>query len=858
MNTTLPDIQRPVSLKPNPGLSAHPHLLELEHMQAGDPNLSGGKGASLSSLSRKGFPVPNGFVVTSNAYADFLRAAHIPNDFNKEIKVRPELLQQFRQALRETSLPGYLAREVAVLFRNYPGDQNFAVRSSSTLEDLAEAAFAGMHSSFLNCCGQEAVLTAIHDCYISLWSDEAVAYREHHGFCHSQAKMAVIVQTMINCEVAGVGFSMHPVTGDPHTSVINANLGLGESVVNGQHEIDHFEIDRASGKVKKSNIGNKTVQITSNPHSDGTIEIQIDNKEAEKPCLDSDQLLRINAILEEIDSSCGFPQDIEWGISENQVFILQSRPVTRIPPRWTRDESAERFPNAITPLTWDMVDQGFHKSLSYSLNLMGLPPYQGKWFSSFDHYIYGNQNAVSLYLERNPISIRDFDDLRVAIPEIRNTCQWVQDLPSQWAGDLDAFLQKIGRFNASRLEEIDDVKKLWARVEEIVQTGSDYFQPNIAISITQAKLYRILIHLIRMVVGESEAPRMFDSVLGFCETRTCEINRELFELAKMIEADVKLDRLIHEHESREIIQSGVLETFPEFAQHFERFIENHGHRELEFDAYYPTWVEVPWIVLDNLRLVLRSIDEAPSPVRKENKLRIQMYAAEGRLLSKIPDDLHFFFHELIRMARTYTSLDDREHYHTTRLTPPLRSRLRALGNALVSRGYIDEPLDVFFSEYADLDKAVQSDNHDSWMEWSERVRINRARYLEARSREPENEIGQASESLDFPENGSLQGIPGSPGCVEGVVYKVRSPEDFAGMPENAILVARATSPSWTPLFYSAAGVITESGGPLSHGAVIARELHIPALMSVRRALSILENGQRVKVDGTGGIVSIID
>lgn len=830
------------------------HLVGLDDEACVDRSVAGGKGASLASLLQEGFPVPPGFVIAARAYDDVVCAAGdpVPAGAGGE---RPVMGNRIRHRLTGAGLPWELRRQVAETLSEFDSEQAFAVRSSATLEDLAEAAFAGMHETRLNCRGVGAVLDAVQACYESLWSEEAIAYRQHHGFAHREARMAVVVQTMIDCDVAGVGFSLHPVTGDPRTIVINANTGLGESVVNGEHEVDHFEIDRISRQVTRSRTGRKTTRVACNREGGGVVTEHVAKLDLTQPCLDSGQLARLAELQVAVDTACGFPQDIEWGIAGESLHLLQARPVTRIPARWTRDESAERYPNAITPLTWDMVERGFHESLRFSMSLMGMPVYGGKWFASHGHYIYGNQNAVALYLGRPAFEVRSLDELRNTIPMLRDKYRWVQDLPVRWARDLDAYLLEVGRLSAEPVEN-REIGEIWDQVTNILQAGTEYFLPNIAISITQAKLHQVLFMLVKLVVGEEEAPGMFDALVAFCETSTWGINRELFELARFAREDPGLVNLLDRCTSRKILGEEMLAAHPEFAGRFEQLVQRHGHRELEFDAYCPTWVEVPWIVLDNLRLVLQSLDEAESPVWKERELRLRMHEAEAGFLERVPEDLRFFCRELLRLARTYTSLDDREHYQTTRLNPPMRRALRALGNHLARRGLLDDPMDVFFSRFDDLEQAVKSGCHDSWNEWAGQVRANKTAFLADKEREPEQVLGGES-GRTAATDGALAGLPGSPGVAEGPVSLVRSEEDFARFPKGSVLVARTTSPSWTPLFYSAAAVITESGGPLSHGAVIARELHIPAVMGMRGALTVLREGQRVRVDGMRGTIEVV-
>jgi pyruvate,water dikinase len=271
-----------------------------------------------------------------------------------------------------------------------------------------------------------------------------------------------------------------------------------------------------------------------------------------------------------------------------------------------------------------------------------------------------------------------------------------------------------------------------------------------------------------------------------------------------------------------------------------------------------TWSEAPWIVLDNLRLILQGPMDWP-PAEKERDLKIRAQQAEVTLFAKLPANLHFFFHELLRLARAYTSLDDLEHYETTRLTPALRRGLRALGERLAQRGALAEPMDVFFAHQEQVERALTTDTPDAWKEFAAQVREQKAAYLADQARRPEWVLGQ-SEATAGAATGTgdvLTGLAGSPGVAEGPVYLVLTPDDFAKFPKGAVLVARTTNPTWTPLFYSAVAVVTESGGPLSHGAVTAREMRIPAVMSVKESLTRLQNGQRVRLDGAAGRVELL-
>ncbi len=278
------------------------------------------------------------------------------------------------------------------------------MRSSSTFEDLAQAAFAGQHDTYLNIRGADAICERIRDCFVSLWGDRAVLYRHHQGFTQRDARMAVVVQRQIACEVAGVGFSVNPVSGRLDRMVLEANYGLGESVVAGGCEVDHFELDKRTLEIVERSIGQKDAMLVPTP--DGVEERHIEPKDADRSCLSDERIQEVARLLQRVETHYGWPQDIEWGWHDGRLYQFQSRPVTTLPPRWTRDESAERFPRPMTPLTWDLFEPAFRQSAAHSLAIMGLPPLQADWFQFFHCHVYGNQNAVDLVGSYRPLRSR--------------------------------------------------------------------------------------------------------------------------------------------------------------------------------------------------------------------------------------------------------------------------------------------------------------------------------------------------------------------------------------------------------------------------------------------------------------------
>jgi pyruvate,water dikinase len=372
---------------------------------------------------------------------------------------------------------------------------------------------------------------------------------------------------------------------------------------------------------------------------------------------------------------------------------------------------------------------------------------------------------------------------------------------------------------------------------------------------TQAFLHRLLHALVKMAAGPEQSLESLDGLLLGIETKTSLVNAELHELAILAGRFPELSQAIRQQGGQMVWENRLHERFPEFAERFKKLLIDHGHRETDMDYRIPTWSQQPAVVLDCIGLVLRGgLSESPAQTARQQRVRFA--ETELKFLSSLPEELRFFFRELIRLTRSYTSLDDFEHYQTTRVNPVARRAALVLGQRLTERGILSEPGDVFFARKQELDQLIAADFSKGVEGFQAAVEIAKQSYHQSWQQTPKWSLTE-----DLPpssDTDSLSGLPGSPGQATGPCYIVHSPADFLQFPQGAILVARTTNPAWTPLFYSASGLITESGGPLSHGAVTAREMKLPAVMSIRGVLSKLVNGQQVRVDGTRGSVTILD
>ena len=801
-----------------------PFIIALSDPSADRIDLCGGKGAGLARLLQGGFQVPPGHVITTEAFHATATALPAFAEQSAELTDDPAATAHLRARLLACPLPQPL---VAGLAAALDPAQPYAVRSSATLEDLGSASFAGQHDTLLGCTGLEEVLHAVRVCFASFWGDRAVAYRKRHGINDAGAAMAVVVQPMVAARAAGVAFTLDPVGGRLDEVHISAHPGLGEAVVNGDAEVDRFVFGKAA------------------------LDLRAADTPRCLPCLAPAEAAAVAEVARAIEAAFGFPQDVEWAIDPSgAVQVLQARPVTAIPARWTRDESAERFPNPVTPLAWDFAEAGFHAALQASFARMGLPPMPGRWFAAFGGYVYGNQNAVELYLGRPLVPAGPVEALRGALPGLVRRFAWVDQLPGEWATTLDRFLVEVGRLDAVPLAGLTR-QEIWAHIGRLNAAGRAYFRHNIAISIGHAAVHRALRELLGRLLPGAEAAAAYDVLVRPAETRTAAVNAELDALAALAGADAGLRDLLRGGDARGIIEEGRLAAYPAFQQALQALLRDHGHRELDFDPYHPGWGEAPWAVLQAVSARL----DGPPPPRNALADRMAAAATLRRLGAGLPDDLSLLLHELVRLARLYTELDDNEHYQTARLGPLLRRAVAALGRDLAADGVIAAPLDLFFAPEAALADAVEQDRPGCWQALAAGIARAKADHQAQGTRSPPWSLQDAPAPV--PDSDGMTGIPGSPGCVVAPAYIVRSPDDFAACPSGAILVVRATTPAWTALFARAAGIIAESGGPLSHGAIAAREQGIPAVMAVRDAMARLANGQMLRLDGSHGTVGLV-
>ncbi|TMR99036.1 PEP/pyruvate-binding domain-containing protein [Nonomuraea basaltis] len=770
----------------------------------GDLVLAGGKGANLGELVKNGFPVPGGFVVTTHAF-DLVAQGHTSRAYFEQIE-----------------LPGELRQAIADAYAAL-GAGPVAVRSSATAEDLPGAAFAGQQDTYLNVVGEEALLDAVRRCWGSLWTDRAVAYRARLAIHDSEVSIAVVVQSMVEADTAGVMFTANPVSGDRTHLVIDASSGLGEAVVSGLVTPDHYVVDAAGGV--DFTPGRREVVIRG--MAGGGVARETG---AAVERLPDAVVQELAALGRRVAGHFGRPQDIEWAYAGGRVHLLQARPMTALPPppvgrlnpiqRRLAGVLLEYLPVRPYPIdttTW----------LPYGpAGLMGKVTGAFGLRRGFEGFLREEDGVVYALIPPKP-----HPSIGVLAAPFRIVTKARRYDPARWTEDrrfLD-YLAAVRQLAARDLaampwpELIRVPRQALALVAPVAGLRIDYLPG------TGLALLRLLLALKLLRRGKLFGGLMFGAV-----TRTTEANQALTRLAELAR------------------RTGALDADPppaEFRAAFEEFMAEYGHRETASPILVtpPTWSDDPETVLGLIRVLA-----AEPPPRKEGDDALERLLAHPLLRSP---RRRARMRRWVEAARAGTAFREDSHFSFTMPQPILRRSLVELGRRLRDAGVLDRPEDVFHLRLEELESIGDA----STLPGADRDRLREVARARAVKREELAGVRLIDHAAVFParEMGDalVAGSPAAGGVATGPVKVIREPAEFGKLDGGDVLVCPYTNPSWTPLFQQAAAVVVDSGGAASHAAIVAREYGIPAVMGTGTGTSVLEDGRLVTVDGDTGTVT---
>lgn len=885
---------------------------------------AGGKGLNLARLTQAGFPVPPGFLIPVAAYQQFVDvnglrlkiARALAESSLNELTTLESLSQTIRGWFTKESMPADLESAIQSAYRDLNGGA-VAVRSSATAEDLPEMSFAGQQDTFLNVIGEEDVLEAVVKCWSSLWTGRAIGYRQRNGIEQAGLGLAVVVQEMVPSQVSGVAFTANPLSGLRTETVIDATLGLGEALVSGKVEPDHYVVDMRTRHIAHKQLGSKTLVIEGQPGG-GTIE-RIRPMEGVQ-ALPDEQILDLAEMCQRVEAVYGTPQDIEWAWAGGKLYVLQARPITSLYPTpegvpfeplrvMFSFGAVQGFLEPFTPLGRDAVRlmlSGLQKAFGYRIDYReaGLTQIAGErlWlgFTSLVKNNLGRKLIAGIMgfvepttgkhlkpvMEEPELKAKEGASLRtrlhilwfvlpvfsrlllaVAFPNARRRRGIA--IGNRVLADLEARSQVKSKDIFARLGE----RLAWLKEITIIfpRYLPVYFVAPLAAGMASINLVnQLLKHFLGRTQGDFAGMQlvMQEMTLGLPYNVTTEMDLFLWETARQIQKDPASKRFFLEKAPEEISIAYQKKGLPAPAQAaVGTFMKRYGMRGVgEIDLGRPRWNEKPLQIIKVLVSYLGITDESKAPdavfrqsAEKAEKAIAEMEAQISKTRGGWLKRRLFLF--ATRRVRLLVGLRESPKLFIVRTLDIMRRNLQTSGSELAEAGILNDPGDIFFLNVEELEALARHEGGD----WKGIAAQHRKNYMREKLRRQIPTIlfsdGRAfygaPGSVTVEVEGILSGNPVSPGMAEGRVRVVLSPHE-TGLQPGEILVCPGTDPAWTPLFLAAGGLVMEVGGMMTHGAVVAREYGIPAVVGVAQATTRLRTGQRVRVDGGSGVIEILD
>jgi pyruvate,water dikinase len=864
------------------------YVLGFEEIDQTQVAVVGGKGARLGELSRiDGIPVPAGFCVTTDAFQRIMAdAPSIGDRLDRLSRLKPDdreairaLSGEIRRTLEEAAIPDDVAaaitRPLAWLGEQAP----YAVRSSATAEDLPAASFAGQQDTYLNIVGPAAILQHVSWCWASLFTERAVTYRLRNGLDQRKVHMAVVVQRMVFPQAAGILFTADPVTGNRNVASVEASFGLGEALVSGLVNADVYKV--RDGQVIAKTIATKQLVIYASP-AGGTQEQVIEPQRQKQPTLTDAQVMRLAQLGRRIEAHFGCPQDIEWCLVDDGFQIVQSRPITTLFPI---PASSDRENHVYVSVGHGQMMTDAMKPLGISLWQLtaGRPMYEagGRLFVDVTAGLASPASRAALLevMGRGDPLIAD------ALQTILDRGDFIRSLPDKSPGDgpgrapADGPLAPIETDPAIVTELIGRSQSSIAALKRDIRTkaGSallDFILKDIE------ELRRILFdpqsHQVIMAgfeatwwlndqlqawLGEKNAAdKLTQSVPN---NVTSEMGLELLDVADVIRPHPDVVAFLRHVEDEGFLNELLrLAGGQETRDAIRDWLDKYGMRCIgEIDITRPRWSECPTTLVPMILSNIKNFEPGEAKRRFEQG-RQEAWAKEQELLASVRDlpDGERKAEEVKRMidrVRTFIGYREYPKYGMVSRYFVYKQALLEEAERLVQALVLREKEDIFYLTFQEFHDVVRTNQVDDQL-----ISQRKDAFKSYQALTPPRVLTSDGEAVagsyrreDLPA-GALVGLPVSAGTVEGRARVILDMAE-ADLEPGDILVTAYTDPSWTPLFVAIKGLVTEVGGLMTHGAVIAREYGVAAVVGVEHATRLIRDGQRICVHGTDGYVEIL-
>jgi rifampicin phosphotransferase len=864
-------------------LSTEQYVLDLQEVDETQVALVGGKGAHLGELSRiEGIRVPGGFCVTTDAFQQIVaQAPSIGDQIDQLSRLNPEdrealgtLGAQIRQTIEEITIPDDLAAAITRALAR-PGEQAaYAVRSSATAEDLPTASFAGQQDTYLNVVGPAAILQHISRCWASLFTERAVTYRQRNGIDHRTVHMAVVVQQMVFPDASGILFTADPVTGNRKVAAVDAGFGLGEALVSGLVNPDVFKV--RDGQVVAKTIAAKQRAIHALPEG-GTQETAIDPQRQEQPALTDAQAVRLVQLGRQIEAHFGLPQDIEWCLVGDDFQIVQSRPITTLFPIPEIGDGANHV----------YLSVGHQQMMTDAMKPLGLSMWQltamapmlaagGRLFVDATARLAapaGRAGLLDMMGRSDPLSRdametvlrEDFvpvlPDAGPGGPPARGAAAPIETDPAIVSGLIER-----SRASLAALERDIRAKSGPALFDFLLEAFEEHKRVltdplNLPVIMAGMEATWWLNDKLQEWLGEKNAADTL--TLSAPGNVTSEMGLALLDVADAVRPHPEVVAFLQGVEDEDFLEE--LPKLPggtEARDAIEAYLDRYGMRCVaEIDITRPRWRERPStlvpVILDNVRIF-----EPGAAEQRFEQGQQKAQEKEQDVLSRLRalpdgDQKADETKRMIDRVRTFIGYREYPKYNIVSRYFVYKQALLKDAERLVQAGVLREQEDVFYLTFQEFHDVVRSNQVGEQL-----IQQRKDAFRSYQALTPPRVLTSDGEALsgayrrdDVPA-GALIGLPVSAGAVEGRARVILDMAQ-ARLEAGDILVTAHTDPSWSPLFVGIAGLVTEVGGLMTHGAVIAREYGLPAVVGVQQATRLIRDGQRIRVHGTDGYVEIL-
>lgn len=880
----------------------------------------GGKGLNLYLMTRAGLPVPPWVGIGARAFREFRERTGIAEAITQALaegaKDAANLAAssaKIRQLILAEALSVDEQAAVSAAF-NALGGTPIAVRSSALGEDSSQQSFAGQLSSFLHVESAMDAARYLKECWASAYSERSLSYRLQSGLGLNQAfEVGVVFQTMLDCEKSGVGFTIDPVQSRANVMTVSAVYGLGEGLVSGLLDADTYQLHKSDGKILQQDIVEKPTMLVRGS-SGQTREAPVAQDLQQKPVLGATELEALAQMLRAVENHYGRPQDVEWGVAGGKLYLLQTRPVTTVSYNldgdlliWDNSNIVESYGGLTLPLTFSFARYVYREVYVQLCRILLVPQDE---IQQMEHNL---RNMLGLFYGRVYYNLLNWYRLITIVPGFRQNRAFMETM----MGVRESLADEI----ASRCVPPSPRHPWWRKVLRLVSglkllyyhltaqrlvdhfmqyfhTAYDEFRRLDYARMTPDRIYEHFRRLEERLLGRWHAPIVndllcmihFGVVKKLCarwlshkgaslqndllcgegNIESAEPTRELIRMAAVVRDNPMLRRLLEETPAHDCLEALIRSPHEEFKRRVENYIDRFGFRCMsEMKLEQRDLHDEPGFLFVCLKnyLVAGKYDLAAYEAN-EQKIRTNAEDTVRRTLGPVRRAVFFWF---LKHARRAVKNRENTRFCRTRVYGVVRSMLFAWGDDYASRGLIDKAGDVFYLTLDELHGSL--DGNLAVQDLRQLISLRKQAYAEYALTEPAPRFmtrgpvywmnhhtpEEDTSSGDLANLGpnQLRGIGCCPGVITGKVKVIMNPGDDMQL-NGEILVTARTDPGWVPLYPACSGLLVERGSLLSHSAIVAREMGLPTIVSVRNLTQRLQTGMTVRFDGTTGLIEIME